>query len=73
MSDELYDIRLPDGSLVQWTAQQSVDYEDNWQVNLNVRDSNVVEDIRSKWRVGSRSPFVHPLVTTHSFYSVLQP
>ncbi len=34
MSNELYDIRLPDGSMVQWTAQQIADYEDDWQVNL---------------------------------------
>jgi len=34
MSNELYDIRLPDGSMVQWTAQQIADYEDDWQVNM---------------------------------------
>ena len=36
MSEQLYDIRLPDGSSVQWTAQQMADYEDEWQVNLLV-------------------------------------
>jgi hypothetical protein len=44
MSNELYDIRLPDGSLVQWTAQQIADYEDDWQMYLSVRDAKVVED-----------------------------
>ena len=36
MSEQLYDIRLPDGSIVQWTAQQIADYEDEWGVNLMV-------------------------------------
>ena len=36
MSEQLYDIRLPDGSIVQWTAWQIADYEDEWQVNLLV-------------------------------------
>jgi hypothetical protein len=44
MSNEIYDIRLPDGSLVQWTAQQIADYEDDWQMNLSVRDAKGVED-----------------------------
>lgn len=39
MSDKLYDIRLPDGSIVQWTARQIADYEDEWQVNLLVIQS----------------------------------
>jgi hypothetical protein len=36
MSEQLYDIRLPDGSIVQWTVQQIADCEDEWQVNLLV-------------------------------------
>jgi len=36
MSEQLYNIRLPDGSIVQWTAQQIADYEDEWGVNLLV-------------------------------------
>lgn len=43
MSEELYDIRLPDGSIVRWTAQQIADYENDWQVNLSVVDSSSVE------------------------------
>jgi hypothetical protein len=36
MSEQLYDIRLPDGLIVQWTAQQIAHYEDEWEVNLMV-------------------------------------
>jgi hypothetical protein len=36
MNEQVYDIRLPDGSIVQWTAQQIADCEDEWQVNLMV-------------------------------------
>ena len=36
MSEQLYDIRLPDGLIVQWTAQQIADCEDEWEVNLMV-------------------------------------
>ena len=36
MRGELYEIRLPDGSIVQWTSQQIADYENDWQVNLSV-------------------------------------
>ena len=43
MSEQLYDIRLPDGSSVQWTAQQMADYEDEWQVNLLVIQATSVQ------------------------------
>jgi len=36
MREQLYEIRLPDGSIVQWTAQQIADYEDEWEVTLMV-------------------------------------
>ena len=36
MSEQLYDIRLPDGLIVQLTAQQIADSEDEWEVNLMV-------------------------------------
>jgi urease accessory protein UreH len=38
---ETFAIRLSDGSQVDWTAQQIVAYEGNWEVNLarvNVRE-----------------------------------
>ncbi len=36
LSEQVYEIRLPDGLIVQWTAQQIADCEDEWQVNLMV-------------------------------------
>ncbi len=34
-----YEIRLPDGQIVEWTATQLAAYDDDWHVHLTIEQS----------------------------------
>ena len=36
---QTYAIRLPDGEMVEWTAQELAHYDGDWHVNLTIEQS----------------------------------